>query len=289
MTNVSKAEKTRVCGSVNMAMPPSTFVAYPTRVRDPKERFSDRVDDYVRFRPGYPPALFELLSRECGLGPGCTVADVGSGTGILTRGLLAAGARVVGIEPNAAMRAAAEAAIGQDPRFESVDASAEATPLATASVDLVTAAQAFHWFDPARTRVELSRILRPSRARASVALIWNQRKDSPFNADYEAMLERFAPEYGQVCERNRAAEPKLRAFFAPEVPEVARFDHEQRFDAAGLRGRLMSSSYAPRAGDPLHAPMLRRLDAIFAAHEREGHVAFVYETLVWYGRLRPEA
>jgi SAM-dependent methyltransferase len=251
-------------------------------LRDPKERFSDRVDDYVRFRPGYPPALLDLLKNACGLGPDCVVADVGSGTGILTRLLLDSGARVIGVEPNAAMRAAAEHALAGNDRFESINASAEATTLQVGSADLVTAAQAFHWFDPPRTRIEFARILRPS---GFVALIWNQRGDTVFNRDYEEMLERHAVEYAHVRERDRAAEPKIRAFFGPASPAVARFDHEQRFDEAGLRGRLTSSSYAPRAGDPSHEPMLRRLSEIFATHSREGLVTFSYETVAWYGRL----
>jgi SAM-dependent methyltransferase len=251
-------------------------------VRDPKQRFSDRVHDYVRFRPGYPPALVELLAKECGLGPGRVVADVGSGTGILTRLLVESGARVLGVEPNAAMRAAAERALVGVEGFESVDGSAEATTLVAASVDLVTAAQAFHWFDPTPTRVEFARILRPS---GFVALVWNQRKDSAFNRDYEAMLELCAAEYGHVRERDRAAEPKVRAFFAPATPEVARFDHVQEFDEAGARGRLMSSSYAPQAGHPSHEPMMQRLAEIFAAHARGGRVTFAYETVAWYGRL----
>jgi len=251
-------------------------------LRDSKERFSDRVDDYVRFRPGYPPALLDLLKNACGLGPGRVVADVGSGTGILTRLLLESGARVIGVEPNAAMRTAAERTLAGNERFESIDASAEATTLHAGSVDLVTAAQAFHWFDPTRARLEFARILRPS---GFVALIWNQRRDSAFNRDYEEMLERYAVEYAHVRERDRAAEPRIRAFFAPASPDVARFDNEQRFDEAGLRGRLMSSSYAPRAGDPSHEPMLRRLAEIFATHAREGLVTFAYETVVWYGRL----
>lgn len=250
--------------------------------RDPRQRFSDRVEDYVRYRPDYPRALLDHLATRCGLGPTCSAADVGSGTGILTRLLIDVGARVFAVEPNREMRAAAEGALGSHRLFHSVEGSAEATTLADGSVDLVTAAQAFHWFDPPRARVEFARILRPG---GFVALVWNQRKDSPFNRDYEAMLHRFAPEYAQVNERDRAAEPKLRAFFAPSVPELARFDHEQLFDEQGLRGRLMSSSYAPRSADPLHAPMMQRLAEIFATHASGGHIAFRYETIVWYGHL----
>jgi SAM-dependent methyltransferase len=251
-------------------------------VRDPTKRFSDRVGDYVRYRPGYPRAVIGLLASRCGLAAESTVADVGSGTGILTRLLLDAGARVFAVEPNQEMRAAAESSIGVQDRFRSVEGTAEATTLASGSVDLVTAAQAFHWFDPPRTRAEFVRILRPG---GFVALIWNQRKDSAFNADYERMLADFAPEYAEVNERDRAAEPRLRAFFAPSTPELARFDYEQTFDEQGLRGRLTSSSYAPQPGDPLHAPMMQRLGELFARHARDGRVAFPYDTIVWYGRL----
>lgn len=250
---------------------------------DPKERFSNRVDDYVRYRPGYPAALFARLAALGCLGSGSTVVDVGSGTGILSRGLLEAGApRVVGVEPNAAMRAAAEKSLAGHPRFESVDASAEATGLPDASADLVIAGQAFHWFDPARTRVEFARILRPA---STVALVWNQRTDSPQNRDYIEMLERFAPDYALVRESERSDAPKMRAFFAPATPTLATFPNEQRLDEAGFEGRLLSSSYAPPAGHPLHAPLRIRAREIFHAYARGGLVTIAYDTIVWYGGL----
>jgi SAM-dependent methyltransferase len=249
---------------------------------DPKERFTNRVDDYVRYRPGYPPELFEMLMVECGLGQESRVADVGSGTGILTRDLLATGSRVAAIEPNAAMRAAAEQSLAGDPRFESLSASAEATGLPSGSVDLVIAGQAFHWFDPTRARAEFARILKP---RGKVALVWNQRSDTPLNRDYEDMLERLAPEYPNVRERDRASEPKMRAFFSPVAPRVRSFGNGQRLDEAGLRGRLLSSSYCPPAGHPFHGRILERLGEIFHAHAEGGYVTIAYETIAWYGPL----
>jgi SAM-dependent methyltransferase len=266
---------------------------------DPKERFSNRVDDYVRYRPGYPDALVEMLAREAKLDDTAHVADVGSGTGILTRQLLAvlgSRARVAGIEPNRAMREAAEKLQSADGRFESVDASAEATGLPGASADLIVAAQAFHWFDSPRARIEFVRILKPT---GIVALVWNQRRDTPLNRDYEEMLERFAPEYAGVREGDRASEPKIRSFFAPVSPCRAMFDNEQRFDEAGIKGRLLSSSYCPPLGDPNHAPIMKRLGAIFRAHcahsesaDRQAasggeFVTFLYDTVVWYGPLHP--
>lgn len=250
---------------------------------DPKERFSDRVQDYVRHRPAYPEALRTLFVDVCSLGPGRVVADLGSGTGLLSRLLLSTGARVLGVEPNQAMRAAAESAFAGEPRFESVNGSAEATGLAAASVDVVAAGQAFHWFDPMRARAEALRVLRPE---GWVVLVWNRRKSSPLGRAYEDMLERYAPDYAHVRERDRAAEPNLRAFFAPGVPVAVRLDNEQTFDEQGLRGRLMSSSYAPRPGHPLHEPMMRRLTEIFRESAKGGTVTLAYDTEVWYGQLQ---
>jgi SAM-dependent methyltransferase len=249
---------------------------------DPKERFSDRVRDYVRYRPGYPREILELVVRVCGLGPGRIAADVGSGTGILTRLLLESGGRVVGVEPNAQMRAAAEQSLSGDAHFESLDGCAESTGLGDSSVDVIASGQAFHWFDPAPTRVEFARILKPG---GWVVLVWNRRKDTAFGRDYEAMLDRFAPDYAHVRTRDRAAEPNLRAFFAPETPVGVTFDNEQRLDQSALAGRLLSSSYAPRAGHPLYEPMIQRLAEIFHIHARDGAVRFEYDALVWYGRM----
>jgi len=247
-----------------------------------KERFSDRVDDYVRYRPRYPAELLALLVRAGNLGTASVVADVGSGTGIWSGRLLESGAKVVGIEPNRAMRQAAEQALAHEARFVSVEGSAEATGLAPASVDMVTAAQAFHWFDPGPTRAEFSRILRPA---GIVALVWNQRRDSPLNREYEAMLEELAPDYAQVRESDRAAGPKIAAFFGASKPRSATYENEQRLDEKGFRGRLTSSSYAPRPGDPRYEAILERLGRIFASHARGGQVTLTYDCLVFYGPL----
>lgn len=248
---------------------------------DPKQRFSDRADDYARYRPTYPRALLDHLAREHGFG---VVADVGSGTGIFTRLLLDAGAkRVFAVEPNAAMRAAAERDLAGEPRFESVAASAEQTTLGDESVDLVTAAQAFHWFDAAQAHAEWTRILR---AGGAAALVWNVRASTPLCDDYEDLLLRFAPDYPAVLARDRAAEAAVRPLFAPREPRVARFSHAQRFVEAGLRGRLLSSSYAPKAGHPMHEPMMKRLAEIFAKHAKGGAVEMDYECVCWSARLR---
>ena len=252
--------------------------------KDPTERFSSRVANYVRYRPSYPPAAIDLLQTRCGLGATTVVADVGSGTGILARLLLARGARVVGVEPNDGMRAAAEALLAGDTRFRSVKGSAEATTLEPASVDLFVAAQAFHWFKADRARHEALRIARPG---AFGALRWNERPPaaSACLTESEAVVRRHAPEYDQVV-GSRAEEASMRAFLGGHM-ELATFANEQVFDQEGLAGRLMSSSYAPEPGDPEHAPMLAELRQIFDRHACEGKVVFPYVTLVYYGRLKP--
>jgi SAM-dependent methyltransferase len=250
------------------------------------ERFTSRAGDYARYRPGYPAAAVTLLQHRCGLSPQAVVADVGSGTGILTALLLASGAQVIGVEPNAAMRAAAEATLGAWPRFRSVNGTAEDTTLAPQSVDLVVVGQAFHWFDVAKARLEA---LRVTRAGAWGALLWNERPHdaTPFLADYEAMLMRHAPQYATITAR-RANEAGMREFFGGPL-ELVTFPNQQHLDFEGLRGRLMSSSYAPEPGDPAHPPMMAAVAKVFDAHARQGRVVLPYQTLLYFGRLKPAA
>ena len=250
---------------------------------DSTQRFSSRVENYVRYRPSYPPEAMELLRERCGLRPGVIAADVGSGTGILTQLLLARGARVFAVEPNDPMRAAAEAALGGNALFVSIKGTAEATTLEAASTDLYVAGQAFHWFDPGRARSEALRIARPG---AFGALLWNERPrtGSAFHDDYDALLRRHVSEYDAVV-GSRADEAHMRAFFGGRM-ELATFDNEQRFDYDGLLGRLMSSSYAPESGHPQHEPLLAGLRALFERHEAGGCVAFPYVTLVYHAPLR---
>jgi SAM-dependent methyltransferase len=250
---------------------------------DPTARFSSRVSDYVKYRPGYPPAVVQFLEAECGLGPDSVVADVGSGTGLLSGLFLRHGNRVYGVEPNREMREAGERLLAACPNFVSVEGRAEETTLADASVDFVAAGQAFHWFDPPRARREFARILRPG---GWVVIVWNDRRTTgtPFLEDYERLLMEYGTDYGEVSARY-AEESSLAALFGPSAPLRKTFDNEQVFDFDGLRGRLASSSYAPQPGHPHHEPMTAELEALFRRHERAGRVVFAYDTKVFYGRL----
>ena len=246
------------------------------------ERFSNRVTDYAKYRPGYPREVLSLFETECGLTPLSIIADVGSGTGKLSELFLANGNPVFGIEPNVVMREAAEALLANYPSFRSVDGTAEATTLADSSVDFMTAAQAFHWFDPVAAKVETARILKPG---GWAALIWNDRKltSTPFLEDYEAVLLKYGTDYTEV--RHNKAERLIAEFFAPEEVKLEVFPNEQVFDLDGLQGRVRSSSYTPPPEHPSFASMMNELEEIFETHKKDSRVVFDYDTKVFYGHL----
>ncbi|MGH9495460.1 MAG: class I SAM-dependent methyltransferase [Candidatus Sulfotelmatobacter sp.] len=248
-------------------------------------RFSDRVENYVRYRPGYPPEVLALLKNACGLTSAHGIADIASGTGIWSRALLENGNPVFGVEPNAEMRQAGEQFLAEFPNFTSVAGSAEATTLSDASVDFVTAAQAGHWFDRASARKEFVRILKPG---GWLVLLWNERvtDSTRFLRAYEQLLLDFATDYADV--RHERTTEAVNEFFDPAPFQLREFDMRQKFDYAGLEGRLLSSSYAPGPGHPKHAPMLVALRGIFDAHISGGRVGFDYKTRVYFGRLGVE-
>ena len=249
---------------------------------DPTERFSSRVDDYVRYRPSYPAEIVELLARECGLSAKSSVADIGSGTGFLTKLFLDFGCAVMGVEPNREMREAGERMLARYERFTSVEGRAEETGLADSSVDLVAAGQAFHWFEPAATRAEFRRILRGPRW---VALVWNERlATGDFLAGYEDLMLRYAPDYSKIDHRRIDAD-RIGEFFEHRAWKLATFPNIQHFDWTGLRGRLDSSSYAPRPGDSNYEPLIAELRRLFKIHQKNGLVDFQYSTNVYYGTL----
>lgn len=247
----------------------------------PEQRFSDRVDNYIRYRPSYPVAMLERLEKEAGLNPASVIADIGSGTGISTAMFLQAGYMVQAVEPNREMREAAERLLSDRPGFRSVAGSAQATTLPDHSVDMIVAAQAFHWFNTSETREEFSRILKPG---GHIALIWNERKldTTPFLRDYEQLLMTYGTDYAEVRHEN-IGQTALDGFF---IGPYARFDfeNEQRFDFEGIQGRLLSSSYAPPEGHPNHRPMLEKLREIFNTHQEFNETSIQYSTQLYLGK-----
>jgi SAM-dependent methyltransferase len=250
---------------------------------DATTRFSDRVSQYVQYRPGYPAAVIELLRERCDLGPDKVVADVGAGTGIMTRLLLAAGATVHAIEPNAEMRAAADCASAGAVGYHSGDGSGEATALPDSAVDLVVAAQAFHWLDVDRARLEWRRILR---ADGWAALIWNNRdvRSTPFLREYDALLHEVGTDYTRV-NHQQLDDDTYDRFFGDNGWQRFTFPNVQHFDCDGLLGRSFSSSYTPGPDHPRHGAMAAALRTLFARHQTGGRVAFRYATEVYLGQL----
>lgn len=250
---------------------------------NPTQRFSSRVTNYVKYRPSYPAAIIDLLRAECGLTPDSLVADMGSGTGLLAELFLRADNRVLGIEPNREMREVGDRLLQNYPRFSSLDATAEVTTLPDQSVDFITAGQSFHWFDRERVGREFARILRPQ---GWLVLIWNERQvdSTPFLRAYEQLLQTYAPEYSRV-DHKLTDQDVIQAAFPTAAFELSSFPNEQRFDFEGVKGRLLSSSYAPEAGHPLHEPMLAELATIFQEYQIDGEIVFEYDTRVNYGRL----
>jgi len=249
---------------------------------DSVRRFSSRAEAYAKYRPSYPREIVDLLYAECGLTREAVLADVGSGTGILSELLLQNGFQVYAVEPNQNMREAAERLLASYPRFKSVPGTAEDTTLADHSVDLITAGQAFHWFDQARAAREFLRILRPE---GWVALIWNERRleTSDFLRAIEELLVRFGTDYLQV--RHENVYKDIAAFFGKSAFRLASFENLQYLDYEGLEGRICSASYSPDPGHPDLESMLANLRAIFETYNQDGKVTIEYDTRVYYGKM----
>ena len=245
------------------------------------ERFSDRVANYVRYRPGYPPEMLDFFRSGLELAPNSILADIGSGTGLSAKPFLENGNVVYGVEPNAAMREAAEIYLGTFENFKSVDGTSDKTNLPDKSVDFVIAAQAFHWFDAAPTRNEFKRILKPG---GYVCLIWNERQldTTPFLGDYEKLLLTYANDYQKVRHEN-IDEEKLEGFFRQSFHRKT-FANQQILDLDGLKGRVLSSSYMPNETDPKFELMLKELKDLFAKYEQDGKIAILYDTNVYFAQ-----
>jgi SAM-dependent methyltransferase len=255
---------------------------------DPTQRFSDRVEYYVKSRPRYPHALLDVCQTELTLRPQDNIADIGSGTGFLTELFLQNGNEVFGIEPNAPMRQAAEKLLADFPKFQSINATAEATSLPEKSIDLIIAGQAFHWFDRPRAKVEFQRILRPS---GQVLLVWNEREPNPtpgsFAAEYAGVVHEFQLDYHRVRHENLTNEdPRhLTDFFSPSEMQTHTFPNPQTLDLEGVLARALSSSFLPLPGQPRCEEMLTRLREIVQRTGKDGKVTQPYTTKIYYARL----
>ena len=245
-------------------------------------RFSNRVEDYVKYRPGYPAGIIDFLKNKYALTPDKVIADIGAGTGISSALFLYAGYPVIAIEPNKEMREKAVELLGAYPGFTIQDGTAENTGLDAGSVDIIIAGQAFHWFDAVKAKVEFERILRHG---GITILIWNDRKTtSDFEQDYEQLINRHSSDYKEINHRNIDDE-KIAAFFSPEPVHLEIFANKQVFDFEGLKGRLLSSSYMPAFDEEGYGPMIADMKILFDIYQQDGLITINYDTKVYVGRL----
>jgi ubiquinone/menaquinone biosynthesis C-methylase UbiE len=252
-------------------------------IPNPTERFAGRVESYRRFRPTYPREVVDLLRRECSLGFGSQIADIAAGTGLLTELFLAAGFAVTAVEPNAEMRDACAALKPRYPKLTLIDGTAEATGLPDHSVDLITVAQAMHWFDLKKTRAEFTRILKPG---GWCAVIYNNRRmfADAFHDGYEQLLIDYGIDYREV-QRRHFPEEKIAEFLAPSPVRRAIFPNPQALTLEALKGRILSSSYMPQPGHPRFDAMRVATERLHAKNERNGKVTLQQDCVVCYGRL----
>jgi ubiquinone/menaquinone biosynthesis C-methylase UbiE len=250
---------------------------------DPTLRFSSRAENYVKYRPRYPREVIETLRAECGLSPSAPIADIGSGTGALSELFLENDNPVFAVEPNREMREAAERLLKKYSGFQSIAGRAEATTLPDRSVDFVVVGQAFHWFNVPDARREFLRILRPP---GWTMVVWNEREfqTTPFLIAYDQLLQRYAPEYAR--EKHKSVyDNSLTDFYGAGGYTERTFHYRQHADFAGVKGRMLSSSYTPEPDHPNHEPMMAELSKIYQAHQVNDRVTFEYITRMYYGRL----
>ncbi len=249
----------------------------------PTTRFSGRVAHYARNRPGYPQDIITCLKQHHHLQPFHKVADFGSGTGLLSRLFLDYGNTVIGIEPNARMREAGENYLSKYDEFISMEGRAEDCGLVNEEIDFIVNGQAFHWFAVEETRCEFQRVLKPD---GWVALIWNRRliDNSDFSIAYEAFLHENAIDYARISKR-QTDYGNIDTFFSPCQYVEYSFPNWQIFDFEGLKGRVLSSSYAPRQTDHNWEQTLQQLQDMFTQYQQNGLVQFDYLTVMMVGHL----
>lgn len=246
------------------------------------ERFSGRVENYVRYRPHYPKEIITFLKKSISFTDQWIVADIGSGSGISSELFLKNGNVVMAIEPNQEMRAAAEAQFKKKKKFISLKGTAENTTLPENSVDLIVAGQAFHWFNQRKSKKEFQRISTPN---GYLLLMWNERDmNSPVQKAYHQMLLELAPKYEEVCQQN-INEKAIKSFFSPNPFTFHSIPQSQFFDLEGFKGRLFSTSYAPIGIEKEEKILIKRLKKIFDQFNVNGLLEFPYHCKIYCGKI----
>lgn len=241
-------------------------------------KFNGRVQDYSASRPDYPEELTEYLFKNSFVGN--TVADIGSGTGKFTEQLLKRNIEVFAVEPNGEMRSESERRLGKNPLFHMVDGTAENTTLLSNSVETVTVAQAFHWFDGEKFKKECERIIKKH---GKFILVWNVREDGEVNENWQAVFKKYCPEFNGFS--NGITEEKIRNFFRDGC-KVAKFEHPLYFTRENFIKRSLSSSCSLKQNDTLYGEYLTKLNSLFDRYEKDGVVRIDNRTVAYVGEIR---
>jgi len=252
---------------------------------DTYRHYSRIVENYSRYRPRYPHQFMAWLSAECDLSPAHTVADIGSGTGLLAELFLQHGNYVYGVEPNVDMRVAAEQRFHTYPLFTSIAATAEATTLADNSVHMITVGNAFHWFNHDQARHEFVRILIPH---GWVVLVWNLERNngSPFAMAFEQFWQTHIDPSARFAGLHERKRPDyLTHFFGPDNLKEKRLDNYQVCNFETLKGLALSFLKAPQVNEPQYPAMLDELKALFNHYQENGTVTLEYDTAIVYGQV----
>jgi ubiquinone/menaquinone biosynthesis C-methylase UbiE len=250
-------------------------------MKDNTKRFSDRVDNYQRFRPSYKDETIDYIFDNFGLSKKSVLADIGSGTGIFTEKILQKCKKVYAVEPNTEMRTAAEKRLSINKSFQSINGTSENTTLDNESIDAITVAQAFHWFNIEDTKKEFKRILKKD---TFVFLIWNNRvTNTPFLKEYEEILVNKIPEYTEV-NHNNITEDIIKTFLIRDYSKVI-FRNNQIFDLEGVFGRLSSSSYTPKQDTKEYEIIKEAIINAFNKYSTDGVISFNYNTEIYSGKI----
>ena len=242
-------------------------------------RFTGKAEAYSKYRPTYPREILDILNKEIGFSEDKVIADIGSGTGILSKIFLDNGNRVFGIEPNSEMRSFAEKNLSRYDNFISLNQTAENTSLSAGSIDLVTAGQALHWFDPDKSRKEFVRILR---SLGHVMIVYNERKEGDGTMkDYENVSNKYATKY----EASDINKEYLTKFFNNKNYKELNVPNKQMLDFEALVGRASSASYLPSKDDPDFELLKQDLKKMFDEHQENGLVTLNYKTLIFLGQI----
>lgn len=249
---------------------------------DTTQKFTGRAVDYVKGRPAYAEAFLQSLAEDHGFSPGAEAADIGCGTGKFSAQLLEKGFRVYGVEPNDDMRGQAESALGAWPGFRAVKGTAADTTLADASMDLVTCAQAFHWFDPEAFSAECRRILRP---RGKVFLIWNMREESAgINREMYELYKSFCPAFRGFAGGIQKDDGKIRRFFSSGY-QYQEYENPLFYTMETFISRSLSGSYSLKEGDPGFQEYLGGIREVFGKYENHDLVEMPNKTVVYFGTM----